>query len=65
MAHRIVTNLINIMAKKKKEEEGLQEYVVPEIHEKKKLTPLSVDFGREDLNNIGTKINEIIDHLNG
>jgi hypothetical protein len=26
---------------------------------------LSVDYGREDLNNMGMKINEIIEHLNG
>lgn len=26
-------------------------------------TPLSVDFGREDLNTVGKKVNEIIDFL--
>lgn len=33
--------------------------------EKKKLTPISIDFGNEHLNNLGMKINEIIEHLNG
>lgn len=32
---------------------------------KKLIAPLSIDYGREDLNDIGRKINEIIDHLNG
>ena len=30
-----------------------------------KIAKLSVDYGREDLNNIAIKINEIIDTLNG
>lgn len=29
------------------------------------IAELSVDYGREDLNNIAKKINEIIKHLNG
>lgn len=37
-----------------------EEYVVPQ----KKLDPLTLDFGREDLNNLGAKINEIIHYLN-
>ena len=28
------------------------------------ITPLTVDFGREDLNNLATKINEIIARIN-
>lgn len=33
--------------------------VVPTTIEK-----VSIDYGREDLNNIAKKVNEIIDHLN-
>jgi hypothetical protein len=31
----------------------------------KKLEHASVDFGREDLNNLARKVNEIIDVING
>lgn len=34
------------------------------IPEKKKLTPISIDFGNEHLNNLGNKVNEIIEYLN-
>ena len=33
--------------------------VIPTTIEK-----ISIDYGREDLNNVARKINEIIDHLN-
>lgn len=29
------------------------------------IAKVSIDLGREDLNNLAIKINEIIDHLNG
>mgnify|MGYP001575064045 CR=1 FL=1 len=54
------------MAKKKEVEE-----IVPVVEEipaiesvPTKIGHLSVDFGREDLNTMGRKINEIIDHIN-
>lgn len=49
------------MAKKK--EEIKAEYS-PSQAEKEVLTPISIDFGREDLNTLGVKINEIIAVLN-
>lgn len=44
------------MARPKKEEKA---------EEKTEITHLSLDFGREDLNNLARKVNEIIDHING
>jgi len=44
-------------------ETGHQPY---EVSEKSLfIAPLSIDYGREDLNDMARKINEIIDHLNG
>jgi hypothetical protein len=34
------------------------------VYSTQPLTHLSVDYGREDINNIARKINEIIDYLN-
>lgn len=34
------------------------------IVQKEAISHVAIDFGREDLNNLGKKINEIIDHLN-
>lgn len=55
------------MGRKKKvveKEPEVAEYIVPEVV-KTTILPLSVDFGREDLNTMGNKINELIEKLNG
>lgn len=46
------------MAKKKKDdgEEEAEEEVA-------RITPLDVDFGREDMNALVAKVNEIIEHI--
>lgn len=45
----------------KKKEKEVEEVKVVEP----KITTLGVDFGREDLNLLVKKVNEIIDYLNG
>lgn len=56
-----VTKKEEIVAEKYKE----TEFIPPAEVLPSKIAPLSVDYGREDLNNIAIKINEVIDHLNG
>lgn len=46
----------------KKKEEEIVEVAVCEVVPK--LIPLSIDYGREDLNDMARKINEVIDYLN-
>jgi hypothetical protein len=48
------------MAKKKIEQIETQEVIA----EKVEVSPLSIDLGREDLNTVVTKLNEVIDFLN-
>jgi hypothetical protein len=48
------------MAKRKIETPEVAEVVVAEV----KVSPLSIDLGREDLNTVVTKLNEVIDFLN-
>ncbi len=62
MAHLTVTN----MGRPKKVIEPVEEVQEVEVKEDVRLhiAQLSVDFGREDLNTMGRKINEIIDYLN-
>lgn len=38
--------------------------VVTEVPQKEQLTPLTVDLGREDLNQVVAKLNEVIEFLN-
>ena len=46
-------------------EEAFPGYAVVKTEEKKPLIlPVTVDFGREDLNNIGKKLNEVIEWIN-
>lgn len=55
MARLIATS----MAKKKVVEVSTEETTVPT-----EIGMLSIDYGREDLNNLARKVNEIIGHLN-
>jgi hypothetical protein len=51
------------MAKKKIEQiETPEAFLKPEG--KIEVSPLSIDLGREDLNTVVTKLNEVIDFLN-
>jgi hypothetical protein len=34
------------------------------VEKQEVIQPIAVDFGREDLNNLGNKINEIIQYIN-
>ena len=57
------------MAKKKveeKSEEKAVENFVDEVGKKEKpnLGHISVEFGREDLNQLRDKVNELVDHFN-
>lgn len=40
------------------------EQQAPKSTKREKMLPVTVDFGREDLNNLGNKVNEIIMYLN-
>lgn len=48
------------MAKKK----GTEDVEVVEVQKEEVIHPLSLDMGREDLNTMVTKVNEIIHYLN-
>jgi hypothetical protein len=52
------------MARKKKVLTTEQAVSASVSHAKEVIQPLSVDFGREDLNTLGTKLNEIIMYIN-
>ena len=49
---------------KKKEKEEVVEASAPVCEISPKIALLSIDYGREDLNDMGRKINEIITHIN-
>ena len=50
------------MAKKK--EEALEEVLEEESEEETKISPLALDLGREDLNALVRKVNELVEKVN-